>query len=89
PYYPDDLQSYWTGDPPKEDLPDAEIVNLTPGTMLYLPRGLWHSTKSDQATLALNITFGQPAWLDLMLAALRKKLISDNRFRELAVNHQS
>ncbi|MEC1255504.1 cupin domain-containing protein [Bacillus subtilis] len=89
PYYPDDLQSYWKGDPPKEDLPDAEIVNLTPGTMLYLPRGLWHSTKSDQATLALNITFGQPAWLDLMLAALRKKLISDNRFRELAVNHQS
>ena len=89
PYYPDELQSYWDGEPPAEDLPNANVEILSPGTMLYLPRGVWHSTQSDEETLALNITLGQPTWMDLILSTFREKLVSDNRFRTLAVNHNT
>jgi 50S ribosomal protein L16 3-hydroxylase len=89
PYYPEELKKYWTGEPPAEDLPDADVVKLTPGSMLYLPRGVWHSTKSDEETLAINITFGQPTWLDLLLSEMRSRLVSNSKWRELALNYNS
>ncbi|MGN7379526.1 hypothetical protein [Bacillus sp. FSL R5-0397] len=53
------------------------------GSFLFLPRGCWHSTSSSEETIALNFTFGQPAWLDLILIELRNRLIQKDEWREL------
>ncbi|MFE1554364.1 JmjC domain-containing protein [Streptomyces sp. NPDC058734] len=37
--------------------PLADIV-LTPGDVLYLPRGWWHAVSADQGTASLHLTFG-------------------------------
>ncbi|KPI06833.1 transcription factor jumonji jmjC domain-containing protein [Actinobacteria bacterium OK074] len=37
--------------------PIADIV-LTPGDVLYLPRGWWHAVSADQGTASLHLTFG-------------------------------
>ncbi|REJ07945.1 JmjC domain-containing protein [Halobacillus trueperi] len=86
PYLPEELDSYWDGLHPEEELPEADIVDLIPGTMLYLPRGIWHSTESNEETLALNITLGQPTWMDLFLSTLRQEMVKNEDFRKLAYN---
>ncbi|MBO0653575.1 cupin-like domain-containing protein [Streptomyces triculaminicus] len=40
--------------------PITDIV-LTPGDMLYLPRGWWHAVSADQGTASLHLTFGLAA----------------------------
>lgn len=37
--------------------PILDVV-LTPGDMLYLPRGWWHAVSADQGTSSLHLTFG-------------------------------
>ncbi len=37
--------------------PVADLV-LTPGDVLYLPRGWWHAVSADQGTESLHLTFG-------------------------------
>ncbi|MFJ1706860.1 JmjC domain-containing protein [Kitasatospora sp. NPDC088346] len=37
--------------------PVADVV-LTPGDVLYLPRGWWHAVTADQGTESLHLTFG-------------------------------
>lgn len=60
-----------------------EIV-LKPGSMLYVPRGYWHSTEADGEALALNFTFSQPTWIDLFTIALRSRLSLSPYWRDLA-----
>lgn len=45
-----------TPEKPEGD-PVADIV-LTPGDVLYLPRGWWHAVTADQGTESLHLTFG-------------------------------
>jgi 50S ribosomal protein L16 3-hydroxylase len=66
---------------PKEER--REIV-LKPGSMLFVPRGFWHSTSATGEALALNFTFGQPTWIDLFTIALRSRLSLSPEWRELA-----
>ncbi|MFH8616637.1 cupin domain-containing protein [Streptomyces sp. NPDC017979] len=37
--------------------PISDVV-LTPGDVLYLPRGWWHAVSADQGTASLHLTFG-------------------------------
>ena len=57
---------------------------LTPGSMLFVPRGYWHSTEAEGEALALNFTFSQPTWVDLLMLALRSRLTLSPAWRELA-----
>lgn len=84
PYVPDELATYWSNPHPEPHLPGAVEVVMEPGSFLYLPRGLWHSTSSAEETLSLNITFTQPVWLDLLLAEVRSSLVRQEAWRELA-----
>ncbi|MFD1888419.1 cupin domain-containing protein [Paenibacillus wenxiniae] len=86
PYIPEELSTYWQGEHPEDSLPEADIVNLVPGSFLYLPRGVWHSTSSSEATLSLNITFTHPVWAELLVAEIRSRLVKNEIWRELAVN---
>lgn len=57
---------------------------LEPGSMLFVPRGYWHSTEARGEALALNFTFCQPTWVDLFTLALRSRLQLSPEWRELA-----
>ena len=61
----------------------VEIV-LESGSMLFVPRGYWHGTEARGEALALNFTFGQPTWIDLLTLALRSRLSLSPEWRELA-----
>jgi 50S ribosomal protein L16 3-hydroxylase len=66
-------------------MPSAhQEVILQPGSMLFVPRGYWHSTSAEGEALALNFTFTQPTFVDLFTLALRSRLLLSSEWRELA-----
>ena len=62
---------------------DCQEIILRPGSMLFVPRGYWHSTEASGQALALNFTFNQPTWVDLFTTALRSRLNLSPDWREL------
>ena len=73
-------------EPMPNTLPDPGCRQyiLQPGSMLFVPRGWWHSTEASGEALALNFTFSQPTWIDLLTLALRSRLVLSPAWRELA-----
>lgn len=63
---------------------EVETYELKPGSILFVPRGHWHSTEAEGDALALNFTFTAPTWLDLFTAALRSRLSLSAEWRETA-----
>jgi 50S ribosomal protein L16 3-hydroxylase len=63
---------------------DALEFVLKPGSILFVPRGYWHSTTAEGDALALNFTFSAPTWIDLFTAALRSRLAQSDEWRETA-----
>ncbi len=57
---------------------------LDPGSVLFVPRGWWHSTEAKGEALALNFTFNQPTWIDIFTLALKSRLSLSPAWRELA-----
>jgi 50S ribosomal protein L16 3-hydroxylase len=64
--------------------PSAQTIELKPGSLLFVPRGYWHSTEAHGEALALNFTFTAPTWIDLFTAALRSRLSQSPEWRETA-----
>ncbi len=79
-----EMMSYLEGPLPQGMPKDAESFELTPGSLLFVPRGSWHSTEAEGNALALNFTFTAPTWLDLFTAALRSRLALSPEWRETA-----
>ncbi|NTX53281.1 JmjC domain-containing protein [Myxococcus sp. CA039A] len=79
-----ELASYLEQELPEQMPEGAEVITLEPGSVLFVPRGYWHSTEASQDTLALNFTYSQPTWADVVSAALRQQLLKDVRWRALA-----
>lgn len=85
-----ELQSYLEENQlPTELSSQKEEIILQPGSILFVPRGYWHSTESEGDSLALNFTFSQPSFADLFLLALRSRLLQSTEWRELANGVQS
>jgi hypothetical protein len=59
---------------------------LTPGHMIYLPRGFWHGVMgmSDQPMVSLLIRHLAVTWADLIASAFRTLLLQKARWRENA-----
>jgi 50S ribosomal protein L16 3-hydroxylase len=71
--------------PLSESFPENfEHYTLGPGSLLFVPRGSWHKTKSQTDSLALNFTFSPPSYLDLLTTAMRGRLAGDERWRATA-----
>ncbi|MFH9552869.1 JmjC domain-containing protein [Streptomyces sp. NPDC017435] len=83
PHLPEELRSYWTGEAPGADLPHAVDLTLRPGSALFVPRGAWHATAASGDTVSVNFTFSQPTRADVVLAALRRRMVSDPQWRRL------
>ena len=79
-----ELMSY-LHEPFPEVMPStAKSFELKPGSVLFVPRGYWHSTEASGDALALNFTFTAPTWLDLFTAALRGRLAQSPEWRATA-----
>ena len=63
---------------------DVHSVDLVPGSVLFVPRGYWHSTECLQESLAVNFTYGQPDHVQVLTRYLAATLRSDVRWRSLA-----
>ncbi|MFZ4715825.1 MAG: JmjC domain-containing protein [Bacteriovoracaceae bacterium] len=79
-----ELASYVDDEMPLEMPQNAQSYVLKTGSVLFVPRGYWHSTMAQGDALALNFTFTAPTWLDLFSAALRSRLAQSPEWRETA-----
>ncbi len=79
-----ELQSYATLPMPGELPADRTEIVLSPGSLLFVPRGTWHATHAASDALSLNFTFSPPTWIDVFTAALRSRLALSSAWRETA-----
>lgn len=79
-----EMMSYMDQAMPLRMPEDAIDFELKPGSLLFVPRGSWHSTEAEGDALALNFTFTAPTWIDLFSAALRSRLIMSPEWRDTA-----
>jgi 50S ribosomal protein L16 3-hydroxylase len=84
-----EMQTYQSAPMPLEMPEVAETFELTPGSVLFVPRGSWHETLAQGDALALNFTFTAPTWIDLFTAALRGRLALSAEWRETACQDPS
>jgi len=61
--------------------PPERTVDLTPGTLLYVPRGTVHHTGAGEPSWSLNLSYSPSSWQDLLLAGLGQKLALSPRWR--------
>ena len=79
-----ELKPYSRTPMPKKMPAGSRQIILKPGSLLFVPRGFWHSTEAKGEALALNFTYSQPTWIDLFTTALRTRLSLSAEWRELA-----
>ena len=79
-----ELESYAERPMPVKMPADAKLFELKAGSLLFVPRGCWHSTEADSDALSLNFTFTAPTWIDLFTAALRGRLAQSSEWRATA-----
>lgn len=79
-----EMTSYLETEFPSTMPKSAKTIELKPGSMLFVPRGYWHSTEAKGEALALNFTFTAPTWIDLFTSALRSRLALSPEWRETA-----
>jgi len=82
----DALRLYVPDALPREAPPGpAETVELRPGSLLYLPRGHWHTAEASSGdSLSVTFLYGSTTWGALLAPALRDLLTSGARWREHA-----
>jgi 50S ribosomal protein L16 3-hydroxylase len=68
-----------------DELPDESLeFVLEPRSVLFVPRGYWHETTTEDDSLSLNFTFSQPTWADVFAKSLHGHLLQSESWRELA-----
>jgi 50S ribosomal protein L16 3-hydroxylase len=78
---PAELLSYCLEDVSAEMPADAITVDMKPGSVLFLPRGTWHATEAALNSLSLTFGFFPPTRVDVVLAALRRRLLAREAWR--------
>lgn len=79
-----ELESYLEGPKPLEFPENAQEFELAPGSLLFVPRGVWHKTEALSDAISLNFTFSSPTWIDLLTSSLRARLAQSSSWRENA-----
>jgi len=65
----------------KAQRPPERSVDVTPGTLLYVPRGTVHHTGAGEPSWSLNLSYSPASWLDLLQVGLRDRLAASPRWR--------
>lgn len=79
-----ELESYLETPMPECMPTDINPIELKAGSLLFVPRGSWHSTEAMSDAISLNFTFTAPTWIDLFTAALRGRLAQSSQWRATA-----
>ena len=82
---PDKKHFFERGAP--ERLPAGESIVMKPGSVLFLPRGAWHTTAPLGASLHIDIDVETPTWAKVMLQALERELLRAEHWREPINTH--
>ena len=66
------------------DPTDAEYtcVDMSPGTVLFMPRGTWHYTEASEDSVAVSIIVDPPPAIDTVLEQIKFTLLQEPRWRE-------
>lgn len=67
---------------------DVMSVEMSEGSVLFVPRGYWHSTQALEDTFSLSFVIPSPTHLDMLLARLRRELIPDPIWRSPLASHK-
>lgn len=62
---------------------DAVEYLMEPGSVLFVPRGVWHETTTEEDSLSLNFTFSQPSWADVFSKSIHGLLLNSPQWRSL------
>jgi ribosomal protein L16 Arg81 hydroxylase len=65
----------------KAQRPPEHAVDLTPGTLFYVPRGTVHHTGAGEPSWSLNLSYSPTMWLDLLRVGLQERLAASPRWR--------
>jgi ribosomal protein L16 Arg81 hydroxylase len=65
----------------KAQRPPERMVELTPGTLFYVPRGTVHHTGAGEPSWSLNLSYSPTMWLDLLRVGLEERLMVSPRWR--------
>ena len=69
-----------TGAPDYTDQ-NFDAIKMQPGSVLYMPRGTWHHTLAEEASLAVSIILHPPTQLDRLVEQLTSTLLQDRDWR--------
>lgn len=62
----------------------VETIRMEPGSVLFLPRGTWHTTRAETDSFSISIGMRPRPAVDLVLEQLRAVLLQDSRWRRPA-----
>jgi 50S ribosomal protein L16 3-hydroxylase len=80
----EEVRRYASG-PMLQEMPKPNrSVTMTPGTVLFLPRGYWHETDASELSISLTFGFRTPCWAELLTEKLHQELLTDPKWREPA-----
>src|SRR4029078_13646243 len=60
----------------------ARTWEAQPGDVVYVPRGVWHATRTTEASLAMAFVIQPLTWAEHLTKALQDRLHADPRWRE-------
>lgn len=75
---------YWKNEMPV-NLELTEIADLVPGSMLYVPRGYWHTVEALEPSVSLNFCIRPEAWISFFTPLLERRLLAEKDWRESAM----
>jgi len=79
-----ELVSYLNGAMPTAMPEGAAVVDLRPGSFLFLPPGIWHATEALEDSISLNFVVRLECWAELVCRKLHRILIQDVAWRKPA-----
>jgi len=83
--YQEEMWLYAAPDLPRAVPAGARTVEVTPGSLLYVPRGQWHEVEAKADSVSLLFAFPATTWIDLVLPGLRTLLLRRLEWRENAI----
>ncbi len=70
---------------PKQMPKGSRSLTLSRGSVLYLPKGYWHTSETLRESIALTLTFPSMSWMDVTLEHLRRRLLQREAWRAPAL----
>ncbi|MGO9993434.1 MAG: JmjC domain-containing protein [Steroidobacteraceae bacterium] len=66
---------------PTPDERGLRVIDMEPGTVVFMPRGTWHSSAVSTPSLAASISVRPPLLIENVITQLRNLLLQDPRWR--------